>query len=60
MLLFDMFVCVSAWYLSRHDDVLAGVELLGASQVHGPVEEGDDVWVKSLPVWVLEVILLAL
>lgn len=47
-------------YLSRHDDVLASVELLGTSQVHGPVEKRDDIRVKSLPVRVLEVILLAL
>jgi hypothetical protein len=55
-----IFEYVGRTYLSRHDNVLAGVELLAAAQVHWPVEERDDVGVESLPVRVLEVILLAL
>ena len=64
-----MYICMSACLnmsiclhvpLSRHDNVLAGVQLLEASEVHGLVEQGDNVWVEGLPVRVLEVILLAL
>lgn len=46
--------------LGRDDDVLGGVELLEAAQVHGLFEQGNDVRVERLPVGVFEVVLLAL
>lgn len=47
-------------YLGGDHDVLAGVQLLEASQIHGPVQQGNHVWVKCLPVRVLKMVLLAL
>lgn len=44
----------------RDDDVLGGVQLLEAPEVHGLLQQRNDVGIESLPVWVLEVILLAL
>ena len=42
-------------------DLLRGrVELFQSVQIHRSVEEGDDVFVKGLPVGVAEVVLLAL
>lgn len=46
--------------LLRDLNVLAGVKLLESSQVHRLLQQGNDVGVKSLPVRVIQVILLAL
>lgn len=46
--------------LGRDDDVLGGVELLEATQVHGLLEQRNDVRVERLPVGVFEVVFLAL
>jgi hypothetical protein len=46
--------------LLRNLDILAGVKLLESSQVHGLLQQRNDVRIESLPVRVLEVILLAL
>lgn len=57
-----MFACKD-WglaYLGRDHNVLGGIELLGAAQVHRLLQQRNDIWVKSFPVGVLEVVLLAL
>lgn len=40
-------------YLSRNDDILGRVKLLGASQVHITLQERLHVGIESLPVGVL-------
>lgn len=50
----------SSPHLLRNLDVLAGVKLLQSSEIHGLLQQGDDIGVESLPVGVLKVILLAL
>lgn len=49
-----------AIYLSRDNNILGGVKFLGTPQVHGLLQERDHIGIESLPVGVLQVVLLAL
>lgn len=50
------FYTPSDWYL----DVLAGVQFFVSTEVHLLVEQGYNIGIEGLPVWVIKVILLAL
>lgn len=46
--------------LDAHLLAVAVDQLVQAAQIHWPVEEWDHVFVEGLPVWVLQMVLLAL
>lgn len=50
----------SAKLLLRDHNILAGVKLLQSPEIHGLLQQRNDVRIKGLPVRVLEVIFLAL